>query len=332
MRASEVATEIIYRGLLSGLDPRLVLHEVRQRLCLDFPDTHDWASIVAYATIAPDLDEQVDAFRSRQTKRKMDVMFARIDSLVGSEQRSAGQPVTQDAAAREQIRQTLSNLRTAIRADLKAWAEEDAACRSAREQAERMGMRASSEKRIAIAQADFGEVQDSAQAYRLAFEYYLAAIKIEPANHWVLTQFLSMAAIPQIANTDAAREALHGSFGPWWMVARQLAQWGTQSDVLAERVWAHGTLAELDLLGSVYQGAGFKHGETARSLLDHCAQVRDLSKKDDFPILSTQRQFSRYLTHWSRPEWRELAQAALDALAGVEVPLAKARGSRAGKK
>ena len=84
MRASSIAAEVLYAGLLSGSDPRWVLHELRQRLRTDVPDTHDWASIVAYATIASDLDEQVEVFRDKQIRARMEMQFDRIDELVGA--------------------------------------------------------------------------------------------------------------------------------------------------------------------------------------------------------------------------------------------------------
>jgi hypothetical protein len=35
---------------------------------------------------------------------------------------------------------------------------------------------------------------------------------------------------------------------------------------------------------------------------------------DNFPILSTKRQFGRYLLEWQSPIWRDLAQTAVDLL------------------
>jgi hypothetical protein len=35
---------------------------------------------------------------------------------------------------------------------------------------------------------------------------------------------------------------------------------------------------------------------------------------DRFPILSTKRQFGRYLLEWKSPIWADLAQVAVDAL------------------
>ena len=201
MRASSIAVEILYRGLLAGNDPRWVLHELRQRLRIDLPDTHDWASIVAYAAIAPDLDAQVDTFRSRQTKRKMEVMFGRMDELVATD---AAVRTAQQSAA---VGSELERLCSVIRADLAAWCAEAAAERNPKERAERLGLSAASEKRIAIIYTLF---KDDKQEHELLTisraNSTWPPLKSEPVNHWVMTQFLSMAATPTLATEDAELE------------------------------------------------------------------------------------------------------------------------------
>ena len=324
MRASNIAVEILYRGLLAGHDPRWVLHELRQRLRIDLPDTHDWASIVAYAAIAPDLTAQVDAFRSRQTKHKMEVKFARMDDLVGANEPDPAKRKARDAT---RVAGELEALCAAIRADLAAWCDEPAAQRSPKEKTERLGMSAASEKRIAIAYALFKgadgttaayNADRSTDAYLKSREFYKAALKFEPVNHWVIAQFLSMAATPTLATKDAALASLSATYGRWWLVAHQLAQWQLRSTVVIDRVWAHCTLAELELLGAVYGGDAFSAEAARASIVAHCQEIRELSALDPFPVLSTRRQFRRYIDHWPRDLWQELAQAALAALDSPE--------------
>ena len=308
MRASSIAVEILYGGLLAGNDPRWVLHELRQRLRIDLPDTHDWASIVAYAAIAPDLDVQVDTFRSRQTKRKMEVKFERMDNLVSTD---AAKRTKQGSAA---IESELERLSSSIRADLAAWCDEGAAQRNPKERAERLGMRAANEKRIAIIYSLFKDDRKSLEAYGRSREYYLAALRSEPVNHWVMTQFLSVAATPPLADASTALEALTASYGQWWLVARQLAEWELRSAASIDRVWAHGTLAELELLGSIYNSGAFTAKAARANIVHHCKEICELSTEDPFPIFSTRRQFQRYIDHWPRELWKGLAQAGIDAL------------------
>ena len=325
MEASNRVAEVLYCGLLAGDDPRWVLHQVRQRLRIELPDTHDWASIVAYAAIAPDLDLQVDAFRTRQTKRSMEIKFDRMDELAGQNEANANKRKARDAKAVG----GLDPLCTAIRADLAAWSDGLGAQRDAKERAERKGMQGASEKRIAIAYELFSlsapdtEANSSARAtylatskdaYRRSREFYAAALKAEPTNHWVMTQFLSIAATPALAVDEAALDALRLRYSRWWIVARQLAEWQLHSAAVNDRVWAHGTLAELELLGAVYGGEAFDAGAARTAIVEHCRQIRELASPDPFPVFSTQRQFRRYADQWSRPDWEPLAAAALATL------------------
>jgi hypothetical protein len=318
MRASSVAAELLYGGLLIGNDPRWVLYKLRQRLRIDLPETHDWASIVAYASIAPDLEAQVDAFRSRQTKQKMEVKFARMDDLVGAnETGSANRTPRNPATAGPE----LEKLCTAIRTELAAWCDEPASQRIPKEKAERLGMRAASEKRIAIVYALLKESDKSVQAYSKSREFYEAALKIEPINHWVMTQFLSISATPTLTAADRGLEALGAKYAHWWLVARQLAQWQLNSSAAIDRVWAHSTLAELELLGAIYGGSAFSPEGARDSITEHCREICELSAQDPFPVSSTQRQFRRYIDYWSRDQWLGLAQTALDVLDRGEAAL-----------
>jgi hypothetical protein len=172
-------------------------------------------------------------------------------------------------------------------------------------------MSAASEKRIAIVYALFKDARNSAEAYRKSRELYEAAVKIEPVNHWVMTQFLSIAATPALVADGAS---LSTRYGRWWLTAYQLAEWQLRSAVALDRVWAHGTLAELELLGAIYGGHAF-NAETAQSnIVDHCEEICQLSAQDPFPVFSTRRQFRRYIDHWPRELWNGLAQAALEVL------------------
>lgn len=311
MRASNIAAEVLYRGLLDGNDPRWVLNDLRQRLRLDLPETHDWASIVAYAAIAPDLEMQVDVFRSRQTKAAMEVKFARMDDLVGANEPDPAKRKVRDQAV---VKPELEKLCKAVRADMDAWSNEPTAQSNPKERAERLGMCASSEKRIAIVYKLFDDPAKSLDAYRKSRVFYNAALQIEPVNHWVMTQFLSICATPGLSAADSDLTALADQYGRWWLVARQLAEWQLHHAVPKERVWAHGTLAELELLGAIYGGAAFTAREACARIAKHCQELCELSSQDTFPVSSTKRQFRRYIDHWSRDQWKDLAQAALDTL------------------
>lgn len=90
-RASVLIAQELYGQLLLGEDPRVVLHALRKRLFTECPDSHDWASLVAYASLPHDFDRQVRFFRRAQADRAMDHVFRRIDQLLFLTPQSSGE-------------------------------------------------------------------------------------------------------------------------------------------------------------------------------------------------------------------------------------------------
>ena len=119
------------------------------------------------------------------------------------------------------------------------------------ERAERLGMSAASEKRIGnLFRADKDEDR-ARRAYETACEFYRRALDAEPFNHWVITQYLSMTAVLAPENVG---DALVADYGAWWAAARQIADWDLRKATGEKQAWALATLAELELLGSIYGG------------------------------------------------------------------------------
>ena len=50
--------EVLYKGLLWGENPRVTLSELRRRLHSQLPDSHDWVSITAYASLPPEFEKR----------------------------------------------------------------------------------------------------------------------------------------------------------------------------------------------------------------------------------------------------------------------------------
>jgi len=310
MRSSVIGADVLFSGLLAGQDPRWVLYELRQRLRTDAPQTHDWASIVVYAVAPWDFEDQVSDFRARQMRRRLDVRFARLDELI--DDGDAGNDGEVDA------------LVTAIRRDQQEWLSELDARAATSVRSRRLAMGAASEKRIAIvyaraaakaaaAGASMADTlqQDSQRAYAASVAGYEAALRAEPTNHWVATQYLSLrAALAAPGSEGALREQFHG----WWMAARQVAQWELAEPCAAGRAWALGTLAELELLGAVYGPRGYRTADAAARIAAQCREIAAVAGAGSFEVASTRRQFQRYRDHWPRSRWASLVKAALQAL------------------
>lgn len=322
MNASTIMVEALYSRLLAGDDPRLVLHLLRQRLRVEVPQTHDWASIVAYAIAPWDLEQQVDAFFDRQIRRRLEVFFARLDDLAAKLLQAKDQPM--DPADDAEF----TRISAAIRKEHAAWLARPAIKRNAKARAEAEGMSAASEKRIAIACANKASEagkrgdKDAAEAalaacdaaYTASYRAYRRAVEADPTNHWAITQFVSIAATPRRTQDQGAIDGVRDRYADWWTAARQISNWQLRAAAAGEaRAWALGTLAELDLLGTVYQTE--HDAKTARERISRgCAEIVQLCGAGSFQVESTLRQFQRYRMVWDHLRWRDHAQAAIDAL------------------
>jgi tetratricopeptide (TPR) repeat protein len=304
MHASSVATEVLYRGLLRGDDPRWVLYTLRQRLRTDSTATHDWASIVAYAVVPWNFGQNVEAFRNRQTRQRIERRFDE------AEQRLAAATQSQDCASKPAGDAEVAALYEAIRHDLAQWCQALPAAAPPHERVGRLGMSAASEKRIGDLYRGVKDESKAITAYEKAMGFYRDALEADPVNDWVLTQYLSMLAV--LGSEDEA--TLAQEYGAWWSGARQIATWALRTGPGEKRVWALGTLAELELLGAVYAGPTFKANDARKEIVRLCRELVDAVGKDAFPVFSTQRQFTRYLTRWPRESWNGLAECAIDAL------------------
>ena len=306
MSSSNIFTEVLYKRLLRGADPRRVLHELRQRLRTASPDTHDWASIVAYATVPWDFEKQVDDFRNRQTRERIETLFARLDHLLEAKK-------TEDPDGKRVSGET-DRLCGLIRRELESWREEPAAQSCPTELAERLGVSAASEKRIGIVYGGIpGKEAKSREAYEKACGFYKKAVKNEASNPWLITQYLSMLAVARcLKGRDAPGPA--EQYGHWWKTARQISRWQLSIAAGEDRAWALGTLAELEMLAVVYGGETYRADKAVKRIDRYCRKMIEICGPRGFPVQSTARQFHRYAHVWRRDEWVDLARAALAAL------------------
>jgi len=294
MRASTIAVDLLYSRLLRGEDPRLVLYQLRTRLRTESANTHDWASIVAYSTPHDDFDDQLKAFRNDQTRAALEVMFDHAQQLVDRD--GDGE---------------IDDLYDSIRKSLVKWCEEPA---SADEKAERLGMWAASEKRIGIliAKRRDKDSKETRKAYERSCKLYEQALQKNPTNHWVITQHLSMMAVLASREDHAT---LAKKYGDTWIAARSIALWDLKGATGGKEIWALATLAELELLGSIYGGNRFDQNHSIGEIKRFCQRIcESVIDNNRFAIFSTRRQFQRYQNNWPNGIWETLAEVALEAL------------------
>lgn len=322
MRASVIVVEALYSGLLQGFDPRCVIYDLRKRLRIEVPETHDWASLVVYAVTPPDLDRQIKAFRGKQLRKRLDVRYERIDELAAG---ANGKEIT------IKNNDEFNELATLLRFEHQTLVDrtkKDTRGPSS-ELSEFLGLQGACEKRIGTAWEIAGEGGLARDAYCASRDAYQGAIQADPQNHWVLTQYLSMNVI---LSRSGWVDVDLGQLTNLWIAAMQIAEWSFKNKEGEERVWACGTLAELELLGKCFTEKRSspsaattnkkKEAEVESRIRKYCDEISQLMGPKDFPLLSTARQFDRYVKVWKDSRWEHLAQAALDALGD---PLSRTR-------
>lgn len=281
-------TKTFYQHILRGDDPRRVLYEVRRRLHMNAERDHDWASIVAYATIPPDFDDQVTAFFKRQMILSINIALNHADHAVGDELKSALE------LSMNQLELWRSRL-------------PDGSGHEARERrAECFGMHGSTLKRIALLHYRQGDDQKGREELEKALAWYDRAIEQwaieERLHHWVSTQALSLKAV-----LDKAPDPEN------WVIAGKLARRDLEKSRGSSEAWAHGTMAELFMLAT-YHIPEQKIPNIKKQVQEHCSAIVQLMGEDSFEAYSTRRQFQRYIDYWDKARWRPIAKAAMAAL------------------
>lgn len=317
MKASTLAVRELFRGLLEGEDPRWVLYGLRQKLRTDCPATHDWASIVAYATLPADFENQVEAFRDQQVRGKLAVQLNRLDDLFAVNRMGKKGPVPTAAHVAE-----LETIRGNLHDTLGRWrnaSPTDGSRDSIAIAAERLGMSAACEKRLGIA---YGVVKEEItpsdrrylDAYRACRDFYRRAIEADPGSTWVITQYLSISAIPPLRR-DKPRLPFGIAAKDWWFMALRLAKAATQSLQGSDRAYALTDLVELHLLGSYYADKDqWDRNEAKRQIEEYLAEILQLEILDPTPVIAQVRQLWRYRDFWKHRDWDHLAEAAIKIL------------------
>ena len=75
-----------------------------------------------------------------------------------------------------------------------------------------------------------------------------------------------------------------------------------------------------ELYGGAYhheQSGPPSPAQLAARVVEHCKAIVDLMGMHSFHVVSTRRQFQRYLDYWDGDMWRDIAAAAVEALSST---------------
>ncbi len=293
-KAGSVTTvEALYSRLLWGNDPRLILHEARQRLYVGAHKDHDWGSLVAYSSLPEGFAQQLVTFRDRQMRRAIDVAF----DWAENDHEAMG-------AALAKVNEYLERWSSLL--------PEDDSPQARQQKAECFGLHGASKKRAAELYYRTDHEMEAQKTLEEARGWYKKADLVALAgehlpelrySHWTASQYLSLTAI-----LNKKREP------ELWAEAKDWAQAELTSADRSARAWAYASLAELEMLG-VYHQPGVSTTEVKRRVLENCQELIRLVGPESFHAFSTRRQFQRYLKKWwDRDVWRDIAKAAVEIL------------------
>jgi hypothetical protein len=278
---SRLMVEHFYGALLAGRDVRTALHEARVALYENQNRAgHDWASLVGYVRLPEDYADHLLDVRLEAVMAALRTVQADSDELIKSKEYDPGR-----------FHQIEELLRGRIQ-DLKLFLKESAKSKRAGVMEENLGLLGSSQKRLAELYFELGRRSGSADwnepmrsALQKARDWYHQGYEHNLSHHWTGVQYLSLEAV---LNGRILNPGL-------WHAAVEAALIGQRDP---KEYWAHGSLAELYLLGP--SAGAVSSFEAAAKVIDEMkARVAEHGKGDRFPLESTERQLRRYTDWWT---------------------------------
>ncbi len=322
---SALMVEALYKGLLWGEDPRVTLSELRRSLHSQLPDSHDWVSITAYASLPPGFEKRLVDVQIAQTMRAINVAMNYADQFtekLSTRRRKAKEspPTTQPkfelTLAFEKIDTAKKQLETLVE-------------RTEEQHARLYGLLASTEKRrgevyffVHSNQQTFGlsnknYLLESKKSLLMARKFYWDAFLLDRSNSWGVVQYLSLELVLQRTSIDGmttktAERGERNAVKSLWTLAHVLSLNDLSSPEAKHVEWGYGNLVELYLLGLLIPETLSELGDKrVNELRDRATQrAVDLvnhAGPDSFEVYSTRRQVLRYIEWYSQ-------MASLDSL------------------
>jgi hypothetical protein len=316
VKGSVVMTELLYRRLLQGDDPRVVTHDLRQALHAECRDTHDWASVVVYAALPGDLESQLERVRFERAHQALDTVMSRIDAFA------------QEGPLKDSVSEVT---RLELKAAMKRFKEVAPTGGKTKERrVQALGVLANASKRVAwfmrppeegapVPTADKVEASHGGDSgtreyeYREALEdarrYYYACYQEGVRDPWPLVQYLAL--------TMALERGWNGEdFRNRWTAACVMARDAQRSENIQRQALAHSSLVELMVIAAGW----LDPKQCEQTALKHAQEFYELTRLDlyngaRFDMYSLYRQILRYeKLKWGTPEVIALSKTVGEAL------------------
>jgi hypothetical protein len=283
--------EMLYGELVNACDPRVALYKTR--CALKKENSHDWASVVAYARFPENIDEQLNAARLEKVFRSMKTANSWSDHIfrhwndIGEADR---QGVLQQLGSR--VNESINDLHSYMVDDKSSLGTPELRC-------EHLGLLASASKRKAeylwrlsgMVPGDATSLlKQSTDELENAMKYYRNGFAADVGSHWNGVQYLSLKAV--LTSSIADQETM-------WHVARYIAELDLENTGM-KRFWAIGTLAELFLLQPLIKIAFTEDdiNSSSEQAKKYIASMSEFDNSFNGYRESMVRQLERYMAWW----------------------------------
>ena len=309
----------LYEGLMWGVDPRLLLYDLRRRLYAQFPTTHDWASLTAYMSLPADFNEQLPEIQIQRAMRSIDACMNHADEAISQLSENIkrdNETVDAKNIDLEKMKPLLDDVHERINSAKKKL--ERLLVRWPAKKARISGLLASTEKRQAEILFRTSEktksVKDkksSEELLRKSRNYYWDVFMADRSQSWAVVQYLSLtmamntseqfpehnfseqsySSLPELGSYDQPDRKL----GALWSMALLLSSYDLYSTIKEKAVWAHGNLIELYLLSRIMPDLPNVPPNVEQLAMDHTDALIDIAGRMSFAVYSTRRQIVRYV-------------------------------------
>jgi hypothetical protein len=264
---SVMLTEVLYEGLAASRDPRRLINDLRRQMRVLLPESHDWASVVVYASLPDDLVDQLRSIHVEHASRNFEKAVDYLDRVIGRNLKSkAGGPA---APRTDRALKAVEKHRKRFQKLLYELPPEKAAEKALLYQLLGKAYKWDAKLRFSARKPNQRErIRGSlAKLLREARRYYSLAFLLAPLEIYPLVQELSLAAVLEGRGVSSAA---------WWYerwaTARTLGEslllrpaQGAGVDA-GERAEARSDLIELYLLGLLFTPAAEQSGVLEQAL------------------------------------------------------------------
>lgn len=290
--ASIELVQQVYQQLPRGVDPRRILHGLRRRLYACYAArTHDWASLIVYASLPEDLDDQLEEVQYSSARLALDATMNRFDHEL-SRLTADKEEVEEDMLAPLQARvdETSSRLPTTGRWALDAEALRAVAAKRVAQSYFQVG-KLQPEDRGKLWERSLAQLELSRRHYASATRRTMvssSAAMVRPPIHWLATQRICL---DLVCGRKFDREL--------WSTARVTGVLDAAHGDPDVQLGALSGLVELDLLMLANEAAKDKeHSSAAHTAMEWLERmVEEANDTREFMLYSTYKQLRRY-TDW----------------------------------